>query len=235
MFQLFNPFLWRQVVEAIRRVGGAKPPKDRVTEAPRVVENWADTWKGGRTRKLSEIRRIVVHQTAVEFGVSRRLLKKHGGDRKAARRERFKSVPYHVIFTLDGEALLIHPLERWTYHAKGAPNRNAVGVAFEGLFPATEDKRRPKHTVLPDGVFDAWVASAPVVWLRLVAQIGSEVPVVTHRQCSRVKVSDPGELVMRVVNSGFGAHDRSWTRAGGRPQPEKWIYASAGPSGDIQA
>ena len=225
---ILNPYFIRQILEAFRRLsgGGATHRPQTVRRDP--IENWAETWKGGRTRKISEIERIVVHQTAVEFGVSKRLLKKHNGDRVAARRERFQSVPYHAIFTLDGECLLIHPLERWTYHAKGAPNRHAVGVAFEGLFPELEAKRKSRHTMPSERVMDAWVSTAPALWEYLVDTIGREVPVVTHRQCSRIKTADPGEIVMGVVNAGFNAHDRSWTRAGGRPQPDEWARASYG-------
>lgn len=173
-----------------------------------------------RTRSHSEVERVVLHQTAVEFGVSRRQLEAAGGDRTAARRQRFRRVPYHYLLTLDGELLKLHPLDAWTYHARGAPNRTSIGVCCEGLFPRFERDRKPKpkHTMpRPE-----WAAQLALVELDVARILGRKVPLVTHAQCSRVKRADPGEAVMRAANKGWSLHARDWTRAGGVPQPAEW-------------
>lgn len=171
-----------------------------------------------RVRPVRAIERVVLHQTAVEFGVSSRQLAQAGGDRVMARRQRFRRVPYHYLLTLDGELLKLHPLDAWTYHAKGAPNRASIGVCCEGLFPRFERDRTAKHTMpRPE-----WAAQLVQVELDVVRQLGRKLPLVTHAQCSRVKRADPGEAVMRAASKGWGMHDREWTRAGGVPQPAEW-------------
>ena len=204
------PFMIRALIEAWREQA---PVPFSPTLREYVVT--PDKWKGMRTRNPDRIERIVVHQTATPFGVSKRQLKAAGGDWGVAHRRRFAVTPYHYVLTLQGELLVVHPIHRWTYHA-GPANRTSIGVAFEGRFPGSEDRRGPRDTTVTLGVLAAWRAH----WTRILERHPG-LDVVTHRQVTRRRLADPGEWIMRNVIQGQRV-DPTWTMGSGKPIPREW-------------
>ena len=165
----------------------------------------------------------MLHQTAAEFGVSRRLLRRFKGNRERARRWRLGSTPYHYVVTTDGHVLRNYPLDAWTYHAAGAPNATAIGVAIEAKLSRFGMDDYPFETV------QRWAAALLFVRLDIERILRSPPPpLVTHAQCSETKRVDPGFLAMVAANESWPEHlhARDWSQAGGVPQPNEWRNAS---------
>ncbi|HHO58536.1 MAG TPA: N-acetylmuramoyl-L-alanine amidase [Oceanithermus profundus] len=223
------PYFLQQVLEdrfrPIRRVDLATSRK--------VLRQIAPTWSGGRRRPLRAINRIIVHQTGIEFGVNDKQVKRAGSIAEAHRR-RFLKVKYHYVVTTAGEALQIHPLERHTYHAGKRANRWTVGVAFEGRFPRFERERADRHTKLTSFMLDVYSSAFTSILedIHLILRtaepgMAEGLPVSTHRQISKNRKADPGELLMqRVVIPAIprtpAALDLDWVVGSGSKAPKEW-------------
>lgn len=195
-------YLIRQALERLKRAPVYEPER-RLSP----VEIFPDRWKGGRTRRLDEIDRVILHQTGVEFGVTARQVKEAGGDEREAHRRRFRKVPYHFVVTRFGELLWVHPLNRWTYHA-GPVNRHTIGVAVEGRWDS-------RHKTQIDMVLTGVLLGVANAQIR--EGLGREVPWSTHRQCSANRPIDPGHVVVQAAMRGGARLDLRWTTNGGRP------------------
>lgn len=170
------------------------------------------------TRQLDTVDTLVVHQTAVEFGVSRRaveqwrrllndgkwatasIARSYGTDvaEELALHERFwNTVPYHFASLLNGDVLHVHPLTWRTWHA--GHGNYGVGWAQEGLFPSLANLRRPRHTELSDHVVEVARSSMRVAVLKS-RELGCPIRrVQPHRCYSLARGGDTGEEVWRRV------------------------------------
>jgi hypothetical protein len=171
---------------------------------------------------------ICVHQTAVEFGTTKKA-RKAWADRirggllpidvlekfgvleiadseqveKAAQRlalhERFWKVPYHFVSLLNGDVLFNNKLSSYTYHGGGA-NGPLYGWVLEGSFPMLEKNRKSRHSK-----FDEFVIETGRQGLRLAVLKGREANpnnfrlILPHRAYSKGRRADTGEGIWREI------------------------------------
>jgi hypothetical protein len=168
--------------------------------------------RGGKAvrRDPKTITHLVVHQTAVEYGLSERQVRASSGDRELALARRFLEVACHVAACRSGFYVLTHPLEDFLYHGNGF-NKFSIGLEIDGRYAGLEDDPstvaredlrttwRGEPTVLtPKTVRAAQAAIAHVV----VEGRKLEMPlhtIVAHRQSSGTRRSDPGQAIWQRV------------------------------------
>jgi len=189
-------------------------------------------------RDPSTIDTIVVHQTACEFGVSRRAIKLADGDVELARARRALDVACHALAFRGGYFVAAHPLLAYVHHA-GRDNAPSLCLEVEGRYCGIQDD---PTTVAREDLKSTWggepteltdqaveSALAALGWL-VVEGRALECPLTkikTHRQSSDTRRSDPGEEIFkRVVLFGAELYDlevvyESRTRVG-RPVPVQW-------------
>ena len=189
-------------------------------------------------RDPSTIDTIVVHQTACEFGVSRRAIKLADGDVELARARRALDVACHALAFRGGYFVASHPLLAYVHHA-GRDNAPSLCLEIEGRYcgiqddPTTVAREDLKSTWggMPTELTDQTVASSlhALEWLvRAGRALGCPLAKIkTHRQSSDTRRSDPGEEIFRaVVLPAAKAYDlevvyESRGRVG-RPVPVQW-------------
>ena len=213
---------WAEVLGRLRKLPDIA--SEQLSKGDDNFIDMSDSSPIKKLRPLDVIKRAVVHQAAAPFGVGKQQLRQAGGDRHKARLRRFRRLPYHYFLTLDGYLIKLHSLDKWTPHAKGAPNRESIGICCEGLFPRFERKRTKKQNT----VHPSWRDKFAIIERDISGILERKIPLVTHIQCSRVKRADPGEAIMWEANNGWEFHDREWTRKGGIPQYKEW--RQTGPS-----
>lgn len=207
------------------------------------------TYPGGknkvRTRGTSPVMRdpstvttIVVHQTAVEFGVSKRLIKASGGDIELARARRALDVACHAMAFRQGYFVAAHPLRAYVNHGNRF-NATSLGLEIDGRYPGIMDDpatvaREDLRTTWggePTELTEETIATAcnAIGWLveegrREGMPIES---IASHRQSSDARRSDPGqEIWQRAVLEAASMfrlnvlRDSPWTQ--GRPIPTQW-------------
>lgn len=232
-----------EVLPALRldETGAQTQWVDNTIAKHRTLADFPSSKVGRRDYPADRRKWICVHQTGVEFGVSKsrvwewtRRANRAGmsGDeatawaRRMALRERFWTVPYHYVCLLDqGEVLLNNPLSWYTYHGNAA-NRG-LGFAIVGNFPGFESDRKPKHT--PVDVHRTHIARSALrqAWAHARAQGYPVEEFRAHRQFSPRRRADPGEWiwsqVVRPVAADVGANvDYQLHQDGGLPIPTAW-------------
>jgi hypothetical protein len=202
-------------------------------------------------REPRAITGIVIHQTAVRYGVSDAQLDAAGGDRTLALARRGLEVACHAIAFRDGFFAAVHKLTSYVHHGN-AFNAFTLGLEIDGRYPGLRDdpsttpKREDLETVWggePDGVTSTIVDCARAA-LRWLVEEGrrSGMPltnIYAHRQSSTKRRSDPGqELWERVVleyavpELGLRTHPLLSIGNGktrGRPIPRAWDPTGQGP------
>lgn len=160
-------------------------------------------------RKPSDINAIVIHQTACEFGVSKRAISQHGNS-EVARAHRALDVACHVLAFRNGYYVAAHDLRVHVNHANRLNDRS-LGLEIEGRYPglmddpgtmAREDLRTTwggEPTELTDTVVST--AMAALKWMvEEAARYGMKIEYVfAHRQSNDNRRSDPGEEIWRRV------------------------------------
>ena len=195
----------------------------------------------GRTvmRDMHTIDTLVVHQTAVPFGVADYQIHAAHGDRSLAKARRALNVAAHATAFVEGFAALGHDVRAYVNHA-GPVNAWTVGLEIEGRYPGLMDD----PTTVPDEA-DAttWggppmvltaktVAAACAAAACLCANVeragGKLTTVLAHRQSEATRRADPGEQIWKEVVLGYivpvlGLKVRSGATYGdGRPIPFQW-------------
>jgi len=161
-------------------------------------------------REPKEVDSIVIHQTACEFGVSRRAVSLFG-DAESARAQRALDVACHALAFRNGYFVAAHDLRVYVNHANRLNDRS-LGLEIEGRYPglmddpatvAREDLKTTwggKPTVLTAQTVET--ACAALKWLVDEGRRYS-MPIqyiFAHRQSSDTRRSDPGqEIWQRVV------------------------------------
>ncbi|MEQ8461744.1 MAG: N-acetylmuramoyl-L-alanine amidase [Sandaracinaceae bacterium] len=217
-----------------------------------------DYWyPGGRRKTLirgnqvvmrapEEVTTIVVHQTAAEYGVSRRAVEFAGGDVELARARRALDVACHAMAFRAGYFVAAHPLRTYVQHA-GRFNGYSLGLEVEGRYPGLLDDpdTLPREDLLttwggsPSELTEETLIAAQAALTWLVDEGRREgMPiryVVAHRQSSDNRRSDPGEEIWRrlvleyaVDELGLEAQRESPWREG-RPIPTEWDPSGLGP------
>jgi hypothetical protein len=190
-------------------------------------------------RKAEDVTTIVVHQTAVEFGVSSRAVDAAGGDVELARARRALDVACHAMAFRQGYYVAAHPLLAYVNHGNRF-NATSLGLEIDGRYPGLEDDpstaaREDLQTTWggdPSELTEATIkaARAALRWLVEEARAaGCPIQyVVAHRQSSDSRRSDPGQGIWRevvlkyaVAELGLIAKRESPWREG-RPIPVEW-------------
>jgi hypothetical protein len=170
--------------------------------------------RNGRTvqRDPAAVTSIVVHQTAVRYGLTEAQLRASKGNRQLALARRGLNVACHAIAFRDGFFAATHPLCHYVNHGNGF-NAYSLGLEIDGLYPGLSDDpttvpiREDLETTAgdrePDEVTQTIVdtARAALRWLveegrRLGMPVTS---VYAHRQSSGTRRADPGEPIWRPV------------------------------------
>lgn len=154
-----------------------------------------------RKRTVDQIDTIVLHQTGVKFGVSKRKIKKYGY--REALHQRFYDVACHVAALMNGDVLLVNHWLSYVLHGHSS-NRFSIGIEIEGLYPGIEGN--PKTI---SGKAEAnELALVTIGAARKAVQIAVEecrklgcpiTKLAAHRQFHGSRISDPGQGIWREV------------------------------------
>lgn len=207
----------------------------------------------GRTvqRDPPTITGVVLHQTAVLYGVTRAMLRKAAGNRQLALARRIvkgvganPGVPAHAIAMRDGFVIRAFDLTAYCYHANEL-NASTLGLEVEGRYsgllddPDTlpdEARRTMPGRGEPDVLDDVVLETARAALRFLVTQGLSEgMPLAhlyAHRQSSRTRRADPGEGLWRALEPTARelglAPDYALVVGDGRPVPTQWAEGGVG-------
>lgn len=153
---------------------------------------------------------VVIHQTACEFGVSKRAVKRYG-DVEMARARRALDVACHALAFRNGYFVAAHDVRVYVHHANRL-NERSLGLEIEGRYPGLMDDpatmaREDLKTTWggkPTELTDLCVETACDALKWLVEEgrkYGMPIKYIwAHRQSSDNRRSDPGqELWQRVV------------------------------------
>ena len=190
----------------------AMPPLVDVRHEQEVAHRKTRVRRGKTVeRDVAAVTGIVVHQTAVAFGLTDKQLMASGGNRQLALARRGLNVACHAIAFRDGFFAAVRPLRHFVHHGNGL-NAYTLGLESDGLYPglrddpATVPEREDLDTTRgePDMVTTTIVDAARAA-LRWMVEEGRRegmplVNIYAHRQSSGTRRSDPGEeLWTRVV------------------------------------
>lgn len=174
----------------LRKEQSSPSPKSRVRGGKTVVRNPA------------AVTGIVIHQTAVKYGVADYQVAASGGDRELALARRSLGVACHVMAFHDGFVAWSNELERYIYHGNGY-NSYTLGIEIDGNYPGLIGGATWNGKLATE-VTETIVAAA-CNGIRLLVEEGRKLGmplnnVYAHRQSSSSRRSDPGEeLWNRVV------------------------------------
>lgn len=183
---------------------------------------------------------VMLHQTAVEYGVSAAQLRAAGGDRALALARRALGIGAHVTLFRSREdhpplVVLGAPLAWLVWHGNRA-NDATIGLEVEGRYEGVEGRAGtlwspPGSRVTPTAPTPQDVAG----WrdgLRYVVELARAEGhptewLVSHRQSSATRRSDPGSwlwqtLALWAEGEGLLELDRGRTWADGRTIPVEW-------------
>jgi hypothetical protein len=180
------------------------------------------------SRPANSIDGIVIHQTAVAYGVTAAAVKAAGGDPVKAKHRRALDVAAHMTAFSTGYAVLAHPLDWYVYHGNSL-NARSLGLEIEGLYPELQgDKELLTGNVLQAAregltylVTTARSKLMPIKW------------VWAHRQSSLTREADPGEeiwrkLILDFAVSTLGLVPQPDFVSGGKPLPPEWRPQKSG-------
>jgi hypothetical protein len=211
---------WRPILEWARSDRFVHPREDAW---PDYFDNTRDVRNGpGKDsgRYAPSVTTIVLHQTAVKFGTTKRNRDKYG--ERLALHRRFYKVPYHCVALLNGDVLWNNEIDRYTYHGNSS-NARSLGVAVEGSFPGLESKRKPKHHAIDDFLIATARAAVKLMLLKAEEAGANVTHIQAHRNYSSGRVGDPGERLWREVALRAGlVVDGELAAGGGRPIPTEW-------------
>lgn len=187
---------------------------------------------------------IVLHQTAVEYGVSTRQVQAAGGDRRLALARRGRDVACHSIAFRAGLYVRAHPLRAYVNHGNEL-NQRSLGLEVDGRYAGLEDK---PETAAREDLLTTWrgpptrlaeltIETARAALRDLVERGRAEdMPIEflwAHRQSSAMRRSDPGEALWDAIAPWAERELSLKTQPGlavgnGRPLPVEWHGGRAG-------
>ncbi|MCH8084646.1 MAG: N-acetylmuramoyl-L-alanine amidase [Myxococcales bacterium] len=190
-------------------------------------------------RNLADVDTLVVHQTAAEFGVSRRAVQLADGDVELARARRALDVACHVMAFRAGYFVAAHDLDVYVNHGNRF-NATSFGLEIDGRYPGLRDD---PDTIAREDLRTTWggppteltdetvrAACAAIGWLYTEAERngGGLRKIVSHRQSNDDRRSDPGQEIWERVVLDFAVDevgleavlDSKWRQ--GRPVPTQW-------------
>ena len=214
--------LAEEVADRLRFPNACPPPLERDEPGFYDLRPEQDYWypKGARKvlkrgnavvkRDPAAVDTLVVHQTAVEFGVSARAVKLAAGDEELALARRALDVACHAMAFRAGFFVAAHPLRDFVHHAQRL-NPSALCLEIDGRYSGLLDD---PATVAREDLQTTWrgeptelteetsrTARAAIRWLvEEAAREGMVIRRITgHRITSDDRRSDPGEGLWREV------------------------------------
>lgn len=191
------------------------------------------------SRNVADVDTITLHQTAIEFGVSKYAIRFAKGDAELARARRALDVACHAMAFRKGFFVKSHNLLDYVNHA-GRFNGRACGLEIEGLYPGLSDDPltvaredllttwRGEPTILTEDTVEA--SCNAIEWIvKGISDLGGKISrVVAHRQSSDARRSDPGQEIWERVAVEFCQNEMGlrldlaspWSQ--GRPVPVQW-------------
>lgn len=198
-----------------------EPPDDYLTDVPvvDVREHLREPQEkarviAGRTvmRPAHTVTGITLHQTAVEYRITERMLRRADGEFERAHALRVQRAACHLMALQEGFVAWTRPLRSWVYHAN-ALNRSTIGIEVEGNYagiagdpstawsgqaysgPVTEQTIRAARKALLVAVTEGRRLGMPIEHLW------------AHRQSSGMRRNDPGEEIWRNVALEYGMEE----------------------------
>jgi len=220
------------VVEALVTQREVVDLRSEQTNPPVEKDKWKIDAKGKVVvRAPASVSGVMLHQTAVFYGVSSQQQAASGGDRHLALHRRGLNVACHAIAfdgqragVVCGHGVATAPVAWYCYQANTA-NAESLGLEIEGAYPGTVT---PGCVMPSQTVIDAARAA-----LRYLVEEGRRegMPiryVWAHRQSSASRRGDPGEALWKAVALEYGVKvlgletqpARTW--GDGRPIPVEW-------------
>jgi hypothetical protein len=196
-------------------------------------------------RTPSSVTGIVLHQTAINYGVTKRQVEEANGDKQLAIARRAKRIACHAC-SFDGFYAKAYPLD-WYVHQANALNSYTLGLEIEGRYPGLMDDpntfaREDLKTLWkgePTEFTDSRMWAARSALLYLVEEgrsLGMSIKYLyAHRQAKSNRRSDPGEEIWRKVAIEYGVKILGletrplFTISTGRAIPTNWDSRGGGP------
>ena len=190
-------------------------------------------------RRVEDIDTLVLHQTAVEYGVSDRAVREAGGDVELARARRALDAACHVMVFRKGYYVESHPLLALVSHA-GRLNPRSIGLEIEGRYPGLMDdpSTLPREdlettwggdpTVLTEAAVKSACNAIDKIMIRM-AELGGRLRYVApHRISSDARRADPGQEPWQRIALDYAVavhglepvNESPWTQ--GRHVPTEW-------------
>lgn len=191
-------------------------------------------------RKPEDVTILVLHQTAIEFGVSSHSIKASGGDEELAKARRALDVACHSMAFMGGFHVAAHPILAYVNHANRRLNPYGVGLEIEGNYPGLKDD---PSTLAREDLKTTWSGSPTVLTdltvqtaceaifhtLKRARDVGANIThVAPHRISSDNRRPDPGQEIWERVAIDFCEKElglklirtKKWTD--GRDVPKAW-------------
>jgi len=205
-------------------------------------------WRSGKVsragsgpRKTKPKPGAMLHQTAVDFGLTPSHLRAANGDAALARARRGLDVAGHVVlFRSRPEhpplVVMAAPFS-WEVHHGNRANPETVGIEAEGRYEGVEGRPntlwQPKGRTVTPSVLTPQDVSGWREGLRYVFGVARDEGhslewLVSHRQSSASRRSDPGSLLWRELALWAASNieglrlDTTRTWADGKPVPVEW-------------
>lgn len=165
----------------------------------------------GRTvmRAPATVTGITLHQTAVEYHITERMLSAAGGDFELAHALRVQRAACHLMALQEGFVAWTRPLASFVYHGN-ALNASTIGIEVEGNYAGIAGDPR---TAWSGSAYSGPVTEKTIVAARkalLVAitegrRLGMPIQdLYAHRQSSGTRRNDPGEEIWKGVAIEYG-------------------------------
>lgn len=179
--------------------------------------------RNGKTveRDNSKIDSIVLHQTGIVYGISKKQLEMADNNPQWALAYRFLAAPYHFIICPEQEMLVYHSPPTYYLQHANTLNSRSIGIAIHGryTFEDTGQLDKKAREVIREAldhimrVLDAYDIYPEFIF--------------AHRQCSAMRPSDPGEEIYKVcVNHLISRHNLlvqyEHKENGGKSIPDCW-------------
>ncbi|MBX3276256.1 MAG: N-acetylmuramoyl-L-alanine amidase [Sandaracinaceae bacterium] len=166
---------------------------------------------GGKTvmRAPSTVTGITLHQTAVEYHITERLLLAAGGDLELAHALRVQRAACHLMALQEGFVVWTRPLASFVHHGN-ALNAPTIGIEIEGNYAGVAGNPR---TAWSGSAYSGPVTERTILAARkalLVAvtegrRLGMPIEhLYAHRQSSGTRRNDPGEEIWKGVALDYG-------------------------------
>lgn len=195
-------------------------------------------------RDPKDVDTIVIHQVAIEFGVSERQVRLSGGDRELALARRALDAACHYMAFRSGFYVAAHPLDVYVNHGNRF-NRHSLGVEIDGRYcgivddPDTAAREDLKTTWQGNpSDFNPLILETSKAMLHTMVEEARDMGmpikyVVAHRQSNKNRRSDPGEEIWRQLVEGWAVEalnleTRPHVDIGGYRLPKQWGEGNPG-------